>query len=323
MEKYEIENLLSNLKYYLESKGIQTDRMFRCINPEHQDNDPSMKYFDDNKVYCFGCGKSYNLIECISILENMDKKEAFKYAIQCYGNFISSKRVEKPITKKENNKSYTKAYSVWRNNYQNSESAKNYMKSRGIDEKTIERFKIGFNTFDFGDFKFNAIIIPISQTFFSARTIDKDYKFKYYKPKGKNIELFNCEALTNDCPYCVIAEGEFDCLSFETIGINSIALCSANNVKSFIEMKKPLNKTFIIALDNDKIGKENSDKLINYFNANNIDYKVFNNSGYKDANEALVKDRERFENDIKLLCNNLISNTMQTTMQSKKDYAEM
>lgn len=139
MEKYEIENLLTNLRSYLESKGIQTDRMFRCINPEHQDNNPSMKYFDDCKVYCFGCGKSYNLIECISILENMNKKDAFKYAIQCYGNFITSKRVEKPKEKqnkeKGNTKDYSKAYNVWRNNYLNNSNAQEYMKSRGIDEK--------------------------------------------------------------------------------------------------------------------------------------------------------------------------------------------
>ena len=78
---------------------------------------------------------------------------------------------------------------------------------------------------------------------------------RYYKPKGCQVELFNTEALTNNSKYCVITEGEFDCLSFVTVGVNAIGLSSANNVNKFIEREKSLDKTFILALDNDEAGQ--------------------------------------------------------------------
>ena len=84
MEDIEYEYLKSNLRNYLESHGINTSRMFRCINPNHNDSNASMKYYDDNKVYCFGCGETYNLFDCIAILENVDNKEAFKRSLQYY-----------------------------------------------------------------------------------------------------------------------------------------------------------------------------------------------------------------------------------------------
>ena len=50
LDDYQVENLKTNLRSYLESQGINTSRHFKCINPEHYDSNASMKYFDDNKV---------------------------------------------------------------------------------------------------------------------------------------------------------------------------------------------------------------------------------------------------------------------------------
>lgn len=325
MEKYQIEDMMSNLQSYLETNGIDTSKLFRCLNPEHIDNNASMKYFDDNKVYCFGCGISYNLVDCICAIEHLDRKEAFKKAINTYCHNLpskSTKRVEKPkiqTEKETSNKDYEKAFEVWQLNYKKSDLAKNYLKNRGIDEKIAEKFGLGFNTFTFGDFSFNSIIIPISNSCFTARNIVNNNKIKYYKPKGCHAEIFNSKALVNDTPFCVITEGEFDCLSFENLGINAIALCSANNTDNFIKMQKPL-KTYILALDNDTTGQKATDKLVSYFEENNIPFVIFDNCGYKDANEALVKDRERFDNQINEVCNNII---FEEKRKTKLQNAEM
>ena len=74
MEDIAIDELKSHLQDYLEKNGIRTDRFFRCINPEHIDRNPSMKYFDDNKVHCFGCNATYDLIGAISAIENLSRK---------------------------------------------------------------------------------------------------------------------------------------------------------------------------------------------------------------------------------------------------------
>lgn len=316
MEKYEIDYMLTNLQSYLESRGIETNKLFRCLNPEHIDSNASMKYFNDHKVYCFGCGANYNLVDVISIMEHLDHKEAFKRAIDMYcpnrpkdeRKKLENIEKEKPKEKEYANKDYQKAYSIWEKNYRNSELGKEYIKSRGIDERIAEKFKIGLNTFDFGKFKLNAIIIPISKNCFTARNINNTENIRYYKPTGCRSEFFNINALNDNKPYCVITEGEFDCLSFENAGINAMALCSVNNINKFISMQKPQKKTYILALDNDAMGKKTTNTLIEYFKGNNIDYVVFDNCGYKDANEALVKDKEKFNYQIHSLCNTIIRN---------------
>jgi len=300
MEKYEIEEIKSNLQSYLELNGIDTRRNFRCLNPTHLDDDPSMRYYDDHKVWCFGCGAQYDLIDVISIIENVDNKEAFKRACK---NYYRPNYTPKEKTKREKiKKDYSNAYEFWKDKLEKSAEAKEYLLARGIDLETAKRFNIGFNTFNFGKYKFNSIVIPNCKNCFTARNLDKENtSFRYYKPKNSTSDIFNKSALTNDIAYCVITEGEFDCLSFETLGINAIALCSANNINKFIEQEKDMSKTYILALDNDEAGYKNSQSLISYFRDNEIKYKEFDNCEYKDANKALTSDRNYFEESINKL----------------------
>ena len=297
MENYELEGVMDNLKSYLESHNINTSRLFHCLNPNHRDSNASMKYFDDGRCYCFGCGVSYNLVDVIGIMENLDNRSAFKKTMQYYGkNFDYNSTVRKD--KEQTEKDYTKAYNVWSYNLRHNKEAMDYLLSRGLSKKVIKDYKLGFNSFDFKEFKFNAVVIPVSKNCFAARNIHNDEKLRYYKPKGCQVELFNTEALTNNSKYCVITEGEFDCLSFETVGVNAIGLSSANNVNKFIEREKSLDKTFILALDNDEAGQIATKALIEYFDENNINYCTFDNCGYKDANQALVSDKEKFTEEI-------------------------
>ena len=237
MNDYDYDLLKSNLRNYLENRGINTNKMFRCINPAHSDSNASMKYYDDNKVYCFGCGASYNLFDVISIMENLSQKEAFKRALDyySYGKLLSPvKPINKPkIDKTEENKfkDYSKAYSIWKHNLEKEKPALEYLKGREIDEKTAQKFNLGYNEFKFGDRVLKAIVIPINENTFTARNIDKtDTEFRYYKAKGNHTDIFNKSALTNNIPFCFITEGEFDCLSFESVGANAVALGSTCNI---------------------------------------------------------------------------------------------
>lgn len=297
---------LKNLRDYLEFHNIDTSKFFTCINPHHLDRNPSMKYFDDDRVFCFGCRASYNIVDVISIMEGVDNKEAFKRALinsEYNVATVPKKQVKQKETKTD--KDYTKAYSVWNQNLKRNKQALDYIKKRGLSEYVIDKFNLGFNSFDFGDIKFNSIIIPINEHIFTARNINDNDDFRYYKPKGSTTELFNTKALTDNRNYCVITEGEFDCMSFESISISAIGLSSVNNVNKFINIEKPLEKTYIIALDDDAAGSKAQDELIEYFEANNIKYLVFNNCGYKDANQALVENPKEFEEDIYLIVNDI------------------
>ena len=312
MTKTEIEDLKTNLQSYLESHGIDTNKLFRCVNPDHTDNNPSMEYFKDHKVYCYGCRACYDLFGVISAMENVDRSEAVKRAINYYTNGYMPKiykQKPKDVRKAEKGtpKDYTKAYEVWKKNFSKNDIAKNYLINRGIDLQTAERFNVGFNTFKFGDVELSAVIIPASKNCFTARNIDINCnsKNRHYRPTGCQSEIFNVSALKNEIPYCVITEGEFDCLSFESIGVNAIALGGIYNISKLKDAEKDKNKTLILALDNDERGKMTTEELIAYFKENNFKYLVFDNCGFKDANKALVEDKERFETSIKELIQQL------------------
>ena len=304
MEQYEIEIIKSNLQSYLETKGYRTDRFFTCINPEHADNHPSMKYYDDNHVHCFGCGVTYDLIGAISAIEHLDNKEAFKKAIEYYGKRTLTPEtiIRQNTVKKEEKtaKNYEKAYKYWQNALKNNIEAQTYLLSRGIDLATANRFGLGFNCFysKKTNTHLNAITIPITNNCYTARNIYPDEEIRYLKSKESDVEIFNKQAMTNNKPLCVICEGEFDCLSFETLNINCIVLGSANNVNLFIESEKDKDKTYIIALDNDDAGQKWSQKLKEYFKENKIKFAEFDYCGYKDPNEALVKDKSAFTQSI-------------------------
>ena len=58
-----IEEIKTHLKDYLEERGLNTKKLFNCLNPQHDDKNPSMSY-DDKKdiVNCFSCNSNYDLI---------------------------------------------------------------------------------------------------------------------------------------------------------------------------------------------------------------------------------------------------------------------
>lgn len=64
------------LKQYLLDSGITfmkkgSTEFFKCINPEHEDRNPSCSIMDDGKVFhCFSCGVSNNIYGAVHFLEN-------------------------------------------------------------------------------------------------------------------------------------------------------------------------------------------------------------------------------------------------------------
>lgn len=64
--------LLPHLVDYLREKGIDPTGAFRCINPNHEDRNPSMGLVpasNDTYTHCFSCGASHSVIDAYAILE--------------------------------------------------------------------------------------------------------------------------------------------------------------------------------------------------------------------------------------------------------------
>lgn len=73
MKKYDhlIEDLRGCLVEYMAQKGYVVrgrHKMIRCLNPDHQDDTPSMSYYAKaQQMHCFGCGANYDLFDLIGL----------------------------------------------------------------------------------------------------------------------------------------------------------------------------------------------------------------------------------------------------------------
>ena len=177
---------------------------------------------------------------------------------------------------------------------------------RGISIDTLNRFKIGYvENWRHPKTPLTVpasprLIIPTSKHSYLARdTRDNltDVQKKYSKSKVGAVHIFNINVLQTAQKPIFIVEGEIDALSIIDVGGEAVALGSTSNVRKLLEMlekQKPM-QPLIIAPDNDEAGqkalKQLSDGLdslgIEYYNINFI-------KPYKDANEALLADRESF-----------------------------
>ena len=66
------EEIQKHLADYLSEKGIDTKKLFPCINPDHKDSNPSMKLLPSmDKVYCHGCNITGDIFWVASVMENL------------------------------------------------------------------------------------------------------------------------------------------------------------------------------------------------------------------------------------------------------------
>lgn len=180
-----------------------------------------------------------------------------------------------------------------------------YWKKRGLSKETVDRFKLGF----VAEWRHPKapkaptsprLIIPTGTGSYLARDTRDEIPAEqkpYSKSKVGSIQLFNKRALQTATKPIFIVEGELDALSIIEVGGEAVALGTTTKSKALVELLKAQApaQTLIIALDNDEAGQKASKELTEGLQGLNIPYYSFNPCGvYKDANEALQRDREAF-----------------------------
>ena len=119
-----------------------------------------------------------------------------------------------------------------------------------------------------------------------------------------------------------VTEGYFDALSFEQSGYHAIALNSAKNKNKLVKILKEnyeyIKKfNFILALDNDKSGKDANLTIKSYMDELDLNVTIFDMNGYKDANEFFVKDKDKFIDECKKITNITQFTSMSDFMMNK------
>ena len=331
-----IEEIKTHLKDYLEEKGINTNRLFTCLNPQHDDKHPSMSYDDKrNIVKCFSCNSSYDLISLYALDNNLDNNKNFiriinelalKYHIDVKSNKSNTLKKESmhkyAIIKKED---FTKYINKCKKDIDKTD----YLLKRGLSEKTIKKYNIGYDVAN------NMVVLPISKTCYLGRYTDDTKGFKHHKPKGTTNEIFNDEYLKNSNFKTIIwvCESIIDALSLEEINedIKAISLNSINNASQLVQEAKDnnFNGVFMLAFDTDYNGIKASKELQEDLEAIGIKAIVFNSepnkynsvsddgteTKIKDINEWLLSDKEKLAKNINGLNDMLLNGLEQKAIK--------
>ncbi|WP_134208928.1 toprim domain-containing protein [Bacillus thuringiensis] len=165
-----------------------------------------------------------------------------------------------------------------------------YLGERGISEATQCAMKIGYDRFR------QAVVIPWFDT--NGRLVNIKYrkvssKVFWYEKDGKPIGdlIYGLHlAYKRNIKRAVYCEAEIDAMSFMMAGFFGLANggSSFNQRKAEQILKSPIEELVIVA-DNDPAGEKLRKELEKYLNGK---IRLTNGyvSGYKDANEALVKE---------------------------------
>ena len=313
----------TNLEAYLNAKGISTSSNFSCLNPAHEDKHPSMS-FDSrrNRCHCFSCGVDYDIFDVVAIDTGLSGKELFNHVYSLYNisidyenskNQTSLKFIPQPesaamaatkidINKKSQNENRENLTEFFEKCHAAIEKT-DYWKKRGLSKATVDAYNLGYWE------EKRRFVIPTGDFSYNARaTWEADKKERYIKPKGQ-FELFNLKAIPLAEQPVFVVEGEFDALSIIEAGGIAVALGSSSNLR-FIEFLKSNRPKYplILALDNDEAGRAGEAKLSEELTKIQVEFVDADITlGFKDANEALVGDKETFIQTVLNARNNVLA----------------
>lgn len=126
-------------------------RGYMGVCPFHNDKGPSMSVSQEKQLYhCFGCGASGNTVGFIMRIRNLDYIDAIKYlgdraGIKIEEEIQDPQRLKYEALRNDIFQINIEAARYFLSNLFNIRSAYEYFEKRGIDEKTIKKFGLGYS----------------------------------------------------------------------------------------------------------------------------------------------------------------------------------
>ena len=324
------EALKAYLPDYLDRQGITPNREgnILCINPEHPDTNPSMHIYPD-RVKCFSCGKSYDLMDCIGILEGIPTfsgqlhRAADLYGITLDepaatvrpqareihdGETIPDPRTdtqpqEKPQPARPILPELWSDFKQWAYNLEADPEAMGYLEARGLSLETRVTYMLGHNpawkaSGNRGTWR--AITIPTSPRTVAVRNMDPEAgkKDRYDINPGAEKNLYPWGYMHEERRLSlpvIVCEGYFDALAIIQSNGNAVAIEGTGDsaIVSFLQDPRNRNgRPVIIALDNDEPGRRGAEQLEKDLTTiPGLQVYRENIAGpYKDPGERLAKD---------------------------------
>lgn len=314
----------NNIVEVVRESGIaltKNGKNYKGLCPFHHETEPSFNVNETKQVFnCFGCNAGGDIIKFVMEIKKTDFREAVNYLMKRAG--IKMKGEKRKMKNGEKQNLLNRVVEYYHKKILQNKKAQDYLfNKRGIkNKKLIKIYKIGFcdgsliktlkNQPEYKKqlkeigvitnrgieaFK-NCVIFPIFNeknncVNIYARRIIKSKVEHLYLP-GENTGIFNWQAAKQN-QSIILTESIIDCLSFIDNGItNAIPIYGTEGftLEHTILIKYYKIKNLYFALDNDKAGKEATNKhikVLSNFPGLNI-YKI-KMDGCKDVNEYYQK----------------------------------
>ncbi|OQA07678.1 MAG: DNA primase [Firmicutes bacterium ADurb.Bin373] len=260
-----LQQLKPRIEEYLQGKGIDTRHNFKCLNPAHQENNPSMGLDRVNhQAHCFtiSCGARYDIIDLIK-LDNpgLDTAGAFEMAYRLYNIDAGGPTADfQPVQNEQKAPKYADKIERYAVALKGSEG-ETYLTGRGLSIETMRRFKLGYSPEEYNKplgKPMPSITIPYpGADYYISRPISEK---AYDKPKTSEAgpePIFNLPALYSGAQAVFIVESQLCAISIEQAGGSAIALGGGGLNRLIQQLKaKPTSAALILCLDNDAPGRE-------------------------------------------------------------------
>ena len=143
-------DILSLVSSYMKLDKAGASWKGKC--PFHNEKTPSFFVSPERgSYYCFGCQASGDIFTFVEEFEGLDFKGALRLLADRAGVQLDAYNKEDKETKSEKEILYRameEATKFFENNLKDSKQAQEYLKSRGLTEKSIKDFRIGFAILD-------------------------------------------------------------------------------------------------------------------------------------------------------------------------------
>lgn len=259
-------------------------KVYRCPNTiahKHNDKNPSMGW-DKNALqfYCFACGMKIDIYGYY--------KEHLNYS---HSEIVSELLGAENCKDNSMQKSRNLFTSEIKNINKLNEECRKYINSRGINDDTIEKFKLGTykGMIAFPYYKYETIVGCKIR-----KPIKNPDKPKMINITGSKPYLYNCMNIDMQNKELIICEGEFDCMVLHQCGFTNVVSVGsgANSLGTLIEQSKEFLDNFttiIVVSDNDSAGNAMDKKMVELLGnkVKLVDKKIYTSN---DVNEEYFKN---------------------------------
>ena len=279
MRESELEKILRDLRLDSKMRKIHnngdTNIMFNC--PYHGERNPSCGISVQKEVgACFSCGKSFHIPDLVMHVLGISFNKAMDWLeerVKINKQAVNELRLRRfdEIVEKE---SYEILPRFKLAPYQSGKVYHSYLEKRGFSRETSKEFLLGW------DSELSRITVPIfdiknNLQGFIGRTVfnesDPEYfplygtsqRYRLYPPLKKSFSLFPIHKVELD-DELILVEGTLDSIWMWQCGFRNVLSTITSHIAH--EQIKIINnlgvRSIILALDNDKAGKDGMEKAI-------------------------------------------------------------